>query len=67
MLEEKAGELAGKVWEYLNINGETSEKEIMKGIKVRRVKDFYLAIGWLLREGKLNATGKEDDLKFSLK
>jgi len=67
MLEEKAGELAGKVWEYLNANGESNEKEIMKGIKIRRVKDFYLAIGWLLREGKLNAIGNEEALIFSLK
>ena len=67
MLEEKAGELAGKVWEYLNVNGETTEKEIMKGIKVRKVKDFYLGVGWLLREGKLSVGEKEDNPTFFLK
>lgn len=66
-IEEKAGILAGKVWEFLNKNGESNEKEIMKGIKVRRSTELYLALGWLLREGKLNETGTEDDLKFSLK
>lgn len=67
MLEEKAGILAGKVWEILNANGIMSEKEIMKEMKSRKSKDFYLAIGWLLREGKISCTGKDDDPKFSLK
>ncbi len=66
-LEEKAGILAGKVWEFLNANGKANEKEIMKGIKVRRSTEFYLAIGWLLREGKLEVTGGENEPIFSLK
>lgn len=66
-LEEKAGTLAGKVWEFLNAAGAANEKEIMKGIKVRRSTEFYLAIGWLLREGKLNIADKDDNLTFSLK
>lgn len=66
-IEEKAGVLAGKVWEFLNENGESTEKEIMKGIKTRRSSELYLALGWLLREGKLNETGTEDALRFSLK
>ena len=65
-LEEKAGILAGKVWEYLNENGESTEKEIMKGIKVRRATELYLALGWLLREGKLNESGTEVEPKFCL-
>ena len=39
-LEEKAGTLAGKVWEYLNATDSANEKEIMKGIKVRRATEF---------------------------
>ncbi|MDD4759954.1 MAG: winged helix-turn-helix domain-containing protein [Bacteroidaceae bacterium] len=67
MLEEKAGILAGKVWEILNAKGALSEKEIMKEMKTRKSKDFYMAVGWLLREGKLNCIGNEDDLTFTLK
>lgn len=67
MLEEKAGTLAGTVWEILNAKGALTEKEIMKEMKTRKSKDFYLAIGWLLREGKLNVTGEEDNLTFGLK
>lgn len=66
-LEEKAGTLAGKVWEYLNATDSANEKEIMKGIKVRRATEFYLAIGWLLREGKLDVFGTEEAPVFKLK
>lgn len=67
MLEEKAGLLAGKVWEILNAKGALTEKEIMKEMKTRSKSDFYLAIGWLLREGKINCTGSEDAPVFSLR
>ena len=67
MLEDKAGTLAGRIWELLNAQGETTEKDIMKALKLRRVKDLYLGIGWLLREGKLNVSGTDDSPAFSLK
>ena len=67
MLEDKAGTLAGKVWEILNAKGGLTEKEIMKEMKTRKTTDFYLAVGWLLREGKLNCTGDEPHIKFGLK
>ena len=38
MLEEKAGVLAGKVWEILNAKGALTEKEIMKEMKTRKSK-----------------------------
>ena len=34
MFEEKAGELAGKVWEALNEGGELTGKALKKAIKV---------------------------------
>jgi hypothetical protein len=67
MLEEKAGLLAGKVWEILNAKGALTEKEIVKEMKTRKSTEFYLAIGWLLREGKLNTWGEGADMKFELK
>ena len=67
MLEEKAGLLAGKVWEILNAKGALTEKEIVKEMKTRKSTEFYLAIGWLLREGKLNTCGEGADMKFELK
>ena len=49
MFEEKAGELAGKIWEALNEAGELTGKEIKKAIKTRSDKDLFLGLGWLLR------------------
>lgn len=67
MFQEKAGELAGKIWEALNAGGELSGKDLKKAAKVRADKDLYLALGWLLREDKLNITEAEKDILVSLK
>ena len=67
MFEEKAGELAGKIWEALNEGGELTGKQLKKNIKTRSDKDLYLALGWLLREGKINVTEEEKDILVSLK
>lgn len=67
MFEEKAGELAGKIWDALNQKGELSSKELKKAITVRADKDLYLAIGWLLREDKLQVTEIEKEILISLK
>lgn len=67
MFEEKAGALAGKIWEALNEGGELTGKELKKVIKTRSDKDLFLGLGWLLREGKLNVVEGEKDLTISLK
>ena len=63
MLQEKAGELAGKVWEVLHTEGELSGKDL----KAKSEKDLYLALGWLLREDKLTVAEAEKDILVSLK
>ena len=67
MFEEKAGELAGKIWEALNEGGELTGQELKKAIKTRSDKDLYLGLGWLLREDKLNVNEGEKDITVSLK
>ena len=67
MFEEKAGELAGKIWKALNEGGELTGKELKKAIKTRSDKDLYLGLGWLLREDKLNVNEGEKDITVSLK
>lgn len=67
MLQEKAGELAGKIWQALNENGELAGKDLKKLIKARSDKELYLGLGWLLREGKISATDSEKDVLLSLK
>lgn len=67
MYEEKAGELAGKIWEALNEAGRLSGKELKKAAKVRNDKDLYMGLGWLLREGKLDIADEDKDILVALK
>ena len=67
MFQEKAGELAGKIWEALNANGELSGKDLKKATKVRADKDLYLGLGWLLREDKIVVTEEDKDITVVLK
>lgn len=68
MLEVKAGELAGAMWTALNeANVAMNQKELKKAAKIKADKDFFLALGWLLREGKLEVTEVETELTYKLK
>ena len=67
MFNEKAGEMAGRIWEALNGNGGLTGKELKKTAKIKSDKDLYLALGWLLREDKLNIEELEKDIKVALK
>ena len=46
------GALAGKIWHYLEKNGQSSPSRIAKELKAQK-KDIDRAVGWLAREGKL--------------
>ena len=59
MLQEKAGEIAGKIWETLNENGEMSGKDLKKAVKAKSEKELYLGLGWLLREDKIVCTATD--------
>ena len=70
MLQEKAGNIAGLIWNDLSAS-ETALtfKQIKKATKLAE-KDFNLGLGWLLREDKISAveTGDEKDpYAYSLK
>ena len=67
MFEEKAGALAGKIWEALNAQGKLTGKDLKKATKIRADKDLYLGLGWLLREAKLVIEEVEKDVEVSLK
>ena len=67
MFEEKAGALAGKIWEALNAQGKLTGKDLKKATKIRADKDLYLGLGWLLREDKLVIEEVEKHVEVSLK
>ena len=50
--ELRVGENAGRVWELLNREGKMSFSKIKKRLDLSE-RTAGLAIGWLMREGKL--------------
>jgi hypothetical protein len=47
------GTAAGKIWHYLQSNGQSSFSNIVKGTKLKE-REANRAIGWLAREGKIH-------------
>ncbi len=66
MLKEKAGTVAGLIWNALNGTEGLTAKQIKKATKLVD-KDFYLGLGWLLREEKVSTKEVENDLFIALK
>ena len=66
MLQEKAGEVAGKIWNALNETEGLTQKQIKKVTKLVD-KDFFLGLGWLLREDKVFTSVVENELFVVLK
>lgn len=67
MLNEIAGEIAGKIWNALNENGQLTGKDLKKAAKLKNEKDLYIGLGWLLREDKIQAESADKDILVSLK
>ena len=67
MLQEIAGANAGKIWQALNEKGQLSGKELKKVTKIKTDKELYLALGWLLREDKIQTEEAEKEVLISLK
>ena len=47
------GNTAGVIWNVLNANGKMTETKLKKETGLGSA-EFYTALGWLAREGKLN-------------
>lgn len=61
------GTLAGAVWAALNENGAMASKDVKKAAGLKSDKELYLAMGWLLREDKLNVVEDAKTITLSLK
>ena len=66
MLKEKAGALAGQIWSALNETEGLTQKQIKKAAKMKADKDFFLALGWLLREDKVEVSEVEGEIFVKL-
>lgn len=67
IMQEKAGVIAGAIWNVLDQVESMSAKDLKKAVKLKTEKELYLGLGWLLREDKLTIEGDEKDPVFSLK
>ncbi|MCS3017377.1 winged helix-turn-helix domain-containing protein [Phocaeicola vulgatus] len=66
MLKEKAGALAGQIWEALNGTEGLTQKQIKKATKLKADKDFFLGLGWPLREDKVVTSEVEGEIFVKL-
>lgn len=66
MMKEKAGVVAGKIWNALNGNEGKTQKQLKKATKLID-KDLFLGLGWLLREDKVSVSEVAGELFFRLK
>jgi hypothetical protein len=66
MLKEKAGTVAGLIWNALNGTDGLTVKQIKKATKLVD-KDVYLGFGWLLKENKVTIEEIENDFFVALK
>lgn len=67
MLKEKAGVLAGQIWEALNGTEGLTQKNLKKAAKIKVDKDLFLGLGWLLREEKIETSEVNGELVVKLK
>ena len=67
MLEEKAGVMAGRIWEALNGTEGLTQKQLKKAANRMIDKDLFLGLGWLLREDKIETSEVKGELFIKLK
>ena len=61
------GNAAGAIWTALSENGALNAKDLQKVAKIKTDKELYLAMGWLLREDKLNVAEEGKEMTLCLK
>ena len=66
-MTETVGTWAGAVWTALNENGTLNAKDLKKAAKLKTDKELYLALGWLLREDKVEVVEADKEMTVTLK
>ena len=65
MLKEKAGVIAGNIWNALIETEGMTAKQLKKATKLVD-KELFLGLGWLLREDKVSVEEVEGELFIKL-
>ena len=66
-MNEMIGTAAGAIWMALSENGAMSAKDLQTDAKTKTDKETDLAMGWLLREDKLNVAEEGKEMTLCLK
>lgn len=66
-MNANVGNMAGAIWTALSENGAMNAKDLKKAAKIKTDKELYLAMGWLLREDKLNVVEEGKEITLNLK
>lgn len=66
MLTFEIGNNAGRIWNLLSEEGAHPVKDVIKKLKLP-TSEFYMAIGWLAREGKIYHFEQDGILTVHLK
>lgn len=64
-MENTIGDIAGKVWDHLQTEGEVSVSAVARAVDEPQTK-VNMAIGWLAKEGKLDFNAEGRATKMSL-
>ncbi len=59
------GEVAGKIWNYLNENNDTTVATLAKKLNLKKEQVTY-AIGWLAREEKIKVYESGSSVKVGI-
>jgi len=65
MIKAQIGINAGKIWQFLDQNGESSISEIRRALSMKNT-DVRMALGWLARENKIFFFEEEENLRVVL-
>ncbi|MEW6556256.1 MAG: winged helix-turn-helix domain-containing protein [Elusimicrobiota bacterium] len=65
-MTHEIGVIAGKIWHYLDKNGEVTALKLKSALGVTNTT-LYMGIGWLARENKVNIVEYAKGYKLSLK
>lgn len=60
------GIVAGEIWHFLDHHGESSLRDLVRGIERPR-DNVLMSLGWLAREGHVIVDPSEGDYRISLR
>ena len=64
--ESFIGDCSGALWQYLKLHGKSSLIKLKSDLS-HPASTIHLALGWLLREGKINLSREQGHIFISLK